>query len=124
MTELGTRFRRRPTDAEMKALLGAPPPPNVGDVFPCPGDCLNILTHIRYSWYLTRNRLYPRWTLHVITMAQYRCMSPDDPAAKKPAVIGDPCFIKGSDACLRGRRRVSRFAGGPGSSRLRLGRIP
>jgi hypothetical protein len=89
-TESVTRFHHRPTAAEMKAVLSAPPPPNVGDVFACPGDCLNVLTHIWHSWYLKRARLLHRWELHVVTFAQYRCMKPDDPAAKLPAVLGHP----------------------------------
>jgi hypothetical protein len=89
-TDSPTSFRRKPTDAEITALCGAPPAPNVSDLFPCPGDCINVLTHVWHSWYLTRNQLSRWWTLHVVTFAQYRCMSPDDPAARKPHVMGHP----------------------------------
>jgi hypothetical protein len=85
-----TRFRNRPTDAETKALLGAPPLPVLSDLFPCPGSCVNVLTHVWHSWYLTRNQLTRRWTLHVLTYAQYRCMATGDPAAQRPHVLGHP----------------------------------
>ena len=89
-TELVTTFRRRPTEDERKALLGAPPLPNTTDLFPCPGDCVNVLTHVWHSWYLTKHSFLRRWDLHVCTFAQYRCTWPEDAAVHPPPVMGHP----------------------------------
>jgi hypothetical protein len=89
-TQAQSRFRRRPTDAEMKATLANPPAANLSDVFKCSGDCINVCTHIWHSWYLNRNRLTRGWTLHVVTFSQFRCTSPGDPAVNQPPVMGHP----------------------------------
>lgn len=85
------RFPREPTNEQIADAYAFPPPPRSQALSgPCPGNCVNSLTNVWYSWALCRNQLTGEFRLRVYTHAQYECKRPDDPALGDPVEAGHP----------------------------------
>jgi hypothetical protein len=82
-------FPARPNAAQIAAATANPPAPD-NRVWPCNGNCVNVMTHVWHCWYLMLDNQNGTFLLNSHTMAQFHCKLPTDPDVEKPPEQTDP----------------------------------